>query len=420
MRAFKRAEMTHKDSFQLKPIIPGIPQEEIYWLSKIYNVTEVRTMREEEFVEIVRDAALALPDQDAFHRSIGKNVQQRLRMVEGSHNEKKNEIWEVLRSCPMLNVDHIRPIIPGEDILSMKQFITFALPVLLDRWRQPNTCQNCQDRHCQNLADKKRKISHRSDLPQHVQPKNKALAMFLRNVPRPNEWRKKQIELGLNTAKDYQQVIQGFTTTSATITEETFQADGHSQNQLVRMAESLASFTNPLVNRFQVLILLSYCIVLEKRGTPYETIDKMIQHLWSRQCGRKTLLDAASRINRIIVKLIRHGWDIQRVTELFFFGISSGHLACEAALTIISGALSVSNLLLIDEEIETALLQYLGSHEFVTNDYGDCLIPEYTFPGLVASLTIGKLSYGFQTCDEGSVNKSVIGLMKYALLLVTT
>ena len=54
-----------------------------------------------------------------------------------------------------------------------------------------------------------------------------------------------------------------------------------------------------------------------------------------------------------------------------------------------------------DNESPQSIIQYLTRDEFVKHDYSDCLRPEYTIPGLVASLldacntTANKPSYGF-------------------------
>jgi hypothetical protein len=167
--------------------------------------------------------------------------------------------------------------------------------------------------------------------------KNEAADWFLRNAPKATGWRKRQTELELNTVEQYEEVIRAFTARTNIIPKrEPYQGDGHSENELVNLAERFALLTkdslrNAKLQRsfatFQALILLSYCEVLRKRGVPYETVDQIIQHIAGREFDRRRLLDSAPWVNGVIVNLVSHGWTIYRATELFFLGVFSKLLA---------------------------------------------------------------------------------------------
>jgi len=100
---------------------------------------------------------------------------------------------------------------------------------------------------------------------------------------------------------------------------------------------------------------------------------------------------------------------------------------CAVELISFLDALSLTNLTYIhNNENLQLILKHLKIDEFVKHNYGDCLRPEYTIPGLIASLldacniTANKLSYGFRSDNKGSTNENVTGLMKYAPPLVIT
>ena len=168
--------------------------------------------------------------------------------------------------------------------------------------------------------------------------KNAAADWFLRNAPKATEWRKRQTELELNTVEQYEQAIRAFTDRPNVIVErQPYQGDGHSEHELVNLAERYAllireSLTNAKLQKsfatFQALILLSYCEVLRKRDVPYETVDRIIQHVAGRESDRRRLLDSASWINGLIVTLVSYGWTICRATELFFIGVFSKLFSC--------------------------------------------------------------------------------------------
>ncbi len=163
--------------------------------------------------------------------------------------------------------------------------------------------------------------------------KKEAAHWFIQHAPKATEWRKRQIELKLETAQQYEKVIRAFTDgANATVRPASFKGDKHSENELIRLAEKFAlltkeSFANAKLQRsfagFQAVILLSLCEVLRNRGVTYETIDRIIQPIADREYDRRKLILSARWINSVIVGLVSCGWTIYRATELFFIGMSS-------------------------------------------------------------------------------------------------
>ncbi|KAI4260730.1 MAG: hypothetical protein LQ352_000122 [Teloschistes flavicans] len=266
--------------------------------------------------------------------------------------------------------------------------------------------------------------------------KFEAVEWFLRNAPKASEWRKRQIELELNTVEQYEQIIRAFTDrTNVMVKREAYRREENLEHELVDLAERFAlltkaSLTNAKRQRsfatFQALILLSFCEVLRRRDVSYEVIDHTIEHIAGER-DRRRLLSSARWINGVIVDLVNHGWTIYRATELFFIGLYFGLPTCKVELTSFSDALSLTNLTHIHHnESLQPILKHFKTDEFVKHDYGDCLRPEYTIPGLIASLLdacstpANQISYGFQSDNKGNAEEKVIGLMKYAPPLVTT
>lgn len=267
---------------------------------------------------------------------------------------------------------------------------------------------------------------------QQTPRRNKAADSFLRNAPKATEWRKRQTGLGLNTVEQYEQAIRAFTKVNREVNREPYQRDGYSEHELLaerfagQTQDSLMNANQKSFSTFQLLILLSYCGVLRSRGCPYETVDQIIQNIGDREYDRRRLLKSARWINRLIVALVSHGWTIYRATELFFIGVLSKLLTREIELTSVLDALSLTYLTTIHTENPPSILQHLKADDFVKHDYSDCLRPEYTIPGLIASLldacsmTAKEISYGSWSDDIGNADGRVLGLRKYATLLVTT
>ena len=229
---------------------------------------------------------------------------------------------------------------------------------------------------------------------------------FLRNAPKANEWRKRQRELGLNTREQYEQAIRALIDPA---NKELSQQNGCSEHELVHrepeddlvnLAERFAVLTQKNINlrrsftTFQILILLSYCQVLRKKGCSSGTIDRIIQHISNRYYDRQSLLKSALWVNNLIVALVSQRWTIYRATELFFIGVLSKLPTYEMKLTSILDALSTTSLITIRFESPESILNHLLLDESVEHNYSDCLRPEYTIPGLICSMTAQKISYG--------------------------
>lgn len=132
----------------------------------------------------------------------------------------------------------------------------------------------------------------------------------------------------------YERVVASFTEGADIIAQEReSEVDQLLGNEYVIVATKFAlltrrSFTNAKLQKsfakFQLLILLSYCEVLRLRGVPYSSIDPIIQLVATgRERDRKMLLEGAAWVNDLVVALVKHGWTIQRATELFFLGEDS-------------------------------------------------------------------------------------------------
>ena len=168
--------------------------------------------------------------------------------------------------------------------------------------------------------------------------------LFLQGVPVPSKWRNRQIELGLCTVEQYKKVIQIFVGRPRANVKELCERDLCSENELVAIAMKLvdSSFdegapsiasTDPLFENkallkvfsyFQALLLLSFCTVLQTRGIPDETIDRITKQFAAfREKDRRRLRIHAVKINGLINKLVRCGWSIYQATELFFISMFS-------------------------------------------------------------------------------------------------
>ncbi|KAF2191261.1 hypothetical protein K469DRAFT_367754 [Zopfia rhizophila CBS 207.26] len=203
---------------------------------------------------------------------------------------------------------------------------------------------------------------------------------FIQNAPKTSKWRERQTELGLRTAQEYEEVIQGLTRRSHVgLKGEPHKERRQSDNELVAVGKGLARLTrSSLANAnlqrsfayFQALILLSYCEFLRRKDFPYEKIDQLIQIITDiRERDRKMLLDSIPWINGLIAHLARNGWTVHRATELFFIN-----------------AVSISDLVRIRNDANSqSILEHLTTDAFVAYDYSDCLSPSYTIPGLIAS-----------------------------------
>ena len=182
------------------------------------------------------------------------------------------------------------------------------------------------------------RISQSQQLKGPQKPRKEAsLDSFTKDLPDAANWRTRQIELQLSTVEEYGKVIQGFT---ARDQAESSEPHGASRNGLATVARILASLVKTSlteskrqtnVTKFQVLILVSVCIVLNEFGFPSEFIDELLGQITENvYTSKKRLLDGARWVNDRINEWGRKGClGIYRATELFllstFSNISLGN-----------------------------------------------------------------------------------------------
>ena len=152
---------------------------------------------------------------------------------------------------------------------------------------------------------------------------------FLNNIPETSVWRKLQMQAGLYDVMEYKRAVRHLIGRSGTNVEKGFREDNrHPETDIVARARTYALLTkstlagttaSKALSRFQALILLSLCAVLEKKGVAADTIDQIAQYVTdSGMDTRLRLRRSALWINSLIVELTKRGWDICRATELFF------------------------------------------------------------------------------------------------------
>ncbi|KAF2752655.1 hypothetical protein EJ05DRAFT_270266 [Pseudovirgaria hyperparasitica] len=152
-----------------------------------------------------------------------------------------------------------------------------------------------------------------------------------------------------------------------------------SGNDLVVAGQNLAALTLSSLQElglqrsfayFTVFIFLSYCHVLRKKGFSHQEVDDLVKIVTPlRERDRNQLLDTIPWIHRLIVRLVRSGWALQRASELFFIN-----------------ALSTTDLFHIRSDGNfQSILEHFSKDIFVNYSYENCLSPSYTIPGLIAS-----------------------------------
>ena len=140
---------------------------------------------------------------------------------------------------------------------------------------------------------------------------------FLQNAPKAGQWHDRQISI-VREARNYEMIIQSFTKHSkVNILEEPSQEYPEKNKDLVVIGLRLAvladsSLRNEALQKsfsyFQALLFLSYCGLLEKRGVPYEIIDRITQHVfYFREMDRRRLRSGALKVNLLIHKLVEGG-----------------------------------------------------------------------------------------------------------------
>lgn len=114
-------------------------------------------------------------------------------------------------------------------------------------------------------------------------------AWFLRNAPKPAEWRKRQVDFALITTEEYERTVRAFTgRTAVTVERCPYLEDENVENDLVELAKSFALLTPVFLTdakrqrsfaTFRTLILLSFCEILSKRDVSLAVIDRIIEHV---------------------------------------------------------------------------------------------------------------------------------------------
>ena len=249
--------------------------------------------------------------------------------------------------------------------------------------------------------------------------KHRVRDWFLQNAPKAGQWHNRQVNV-VGGAKNYEAVVQSLIERSKVSSlEETHQNCPESENDLVMIGTKLAvladsSLRNGALQKhfsyFQALLFLSYCGLLEKRGFSYETIDQITQHVSCfREMDRRRLRSQALKINILICKLAESGWTIYRATELFLISSTPVSLSSLEETYSHLGPLSPTYLLNFDEKGFQCILEVLTRSEYVQHDFSDCLMPEYTIPGLISHMVhvsnaVNALSYQTRSAVESTIN----------------
>ncbi|KAI1680253.1 Ankyrin repeat protein [Pyrenophora tritici-repentis] len=190
------------------------------------------------------------------------------------------------------------------------------------------------------------------------------------------QWSSAQLTI-FKDNKEYEQMIRAFTESHTSISRSR-NVQRFTGKSLVDVGLNLAKLVTCSLDaymlqksfsHFQSLLLLSYCVYLEKKGISTEDIDSIIQIVVTarNETKRKRLLVQAKKINKIIAELGKiEGWNIVRATELF--------LICP---------LSIYTLLNISSTDFRAIEQSVAA---TTPDFTGCFTPSYTIPGLIERL----------------------------------
>ena len=243
--------------------------------------------------------------------------------------------------------------------------------------------------------------------------KQTVVLWFVKQIPQPNSWRQRQLDLNLVEADDYVQLIRTLSldeisdevaTKAVTCRQKSVLdfADAYSQRTAfsLRQAELQRCCAN-----FQALVFLSYCQILAASGVESEVVDTFVQRITNlRENERRRLLQSASWVNEQIVELAKAGWDICRATELFFLSKRFDFSSRGSRIKRFSDAVSLSYLIEIrSKENASTIVSHLEKEEFIAYQYDDCLTPTYTIPGLISELARAsnvQIAYGLDCCYE--------------------
>ena len=175
---------------------------------------------------------------------------------------KKRKILHELRSQQASQSSH-----------SSQQFESQSLSRPSQKPESQLSSQSLNTSQCKKLKESRAKKPRKR--PQQKPRKTETVKWFLRNALKTTEWRKKQIELNLNTAKQYEQTIQAFIDrTNVIIIRVSYQKEEHSKHELIELTERFVLLTKTSLTNakrkksfatFKDLILLSYCEIIRKK-----------------------------------------------------------------------------------------------------------------------------------------------------------
>jgi hypothetical protein len=186
-------------------------------------------------------------------------------------------------------------------------------------------------KHCQDCSAFKRQWQL---VGNHVEPivadpsQSQEATRFLRNIPSPETWCQRQSEI-VHTPQNYQSALASLFTRDHT-TETTHRTQY--PNSPIDIGKQFATLTNSSLNNqrlqksfayFQAFVLLVYCAILEKTGTPTSEVDSILAVIAVFGSRRlKSLREAALNAYGVIERLVKVGWPESRATELFFLSKS--------------------------------------------------------------------------------------------------
>jgi hypothetical protein len=159
-------------------------------------------------------------------------------------------------------------------------------------------------------------------------PQSQEANRFLGKTPSPETWYQRQLEV-VHTPQNYQLVLASLFTRDY-VTETTHRAQY--PNSPIDIGKQFATLTNSSLDNqklqksfsyFQAFVLLVYCAILEKTGTPTSEVDSILAVVAVFGCRRlKSLREAALNAYGVIERLVKVGWPECRATELFFLSKS--------------------------------------------------------------------------------------------------
>ena len=154
-----------------------------------------------------------------------------------------------------------------------------------------------------------------------------ASSLFLCKIPKAREWRNRQLKVGLQGVKEYEDTIQRFLGQHGVAAEK---EPCENMCDVVDRAKYYASLVSSASSKeipqelsdFLALILLSLCAVLEQKKVASETIDEIVQQITGAgMYARTRIRRGAIWVNRLISELTKRKMNIGRATELLFISM---------------------------------------------------------------------------------------------------